>query len=360
MKYSYLALALSATLLSACSTEQTADISNVKLRPVKVVSLSAATQANNSYYNGVLQSSTSSKLAFRVPGTIQEILVSNGQSVTKGQVLARLDPHDYQVSLLELEAKLLEAESAQALAHNEYQRVQQASQDNAIAPVNLNRALSGKQRADASVEVVNQNIQRAKDALRYTELRAPFDGVIAQRFAEEHEQAVPALRVFTLHQPEHLEAVIEVPENQINAFSIGQAAQVSWHEKTDSINAKVSEIATVPDLIKQTYTVKLKLEQTLDEVYPGKSVQLSLALSQSEQARYCLPHSALILEGAKAKVYRVHNHKVEAVASEIVNQTQQQVCVSGDFKEADKIIVAGSRYLSEGQQVGDLLDAKEG
>ncbi|MEE1673927.1 efflux RND transporter periplasmic adaptor subunit [Agarivorans aestuarii] len=360
MKYSYLAIALSATLLSACSNEQTAEISNVQLRPVKVISLSAAKQANSSYYNGVLQSSTSSKLAFRVPGTIQDILVTNGQSVSKGQVLARLDPHDYQVSLLELEAKLLEAKSAQALAHNEYQRVEQASQDNAIAPVNLNRALSGKQRADATVEVVNQNIQRAKDALRYTELRAPFDGVIAQRFAEEHEQAVPALRVFTLHQPEQLEAVIDVPENQISAFQMGQSAQISWHQSSDELNAKVSEIATVPDLIKQTYTVKLSLEKTIDDVYPGKPIQLTLTQPQLEQARYCLPHSALILDGANAKVYRVNNQRVEAVASEIVNQTQQQVCVSGDFKEADKIIVAGSRYLNEGQQVGHLLDAKEG
>ncbi|MDO6762593.1 efflux RND transporter periplasmic adaptor subunit [Agarivorans sp. 1_MG-2023] len=360
MKHSYLAIALSATLLSACSNEQAVETTVSKLRPVKVISLTASSQAVSQHYSGVLQSSTSSKLAFRVPGTITDVFVTSGEAVTKGQLLARLDPHDYQVSLLELQAKLAEAKSAQALAYNEYQRIEQASQDNAIAPVNLNRALSGKQRADATVEVVNQNIQRAKDALRYTELRAPFDGVVAQRFVDNHEQAVPALRVFTLHKPEQLEAVIDVPENQIVNFKVGQSAQITWHKHPEGITATVSEIATVPDLIKQTYTVKFDLENSTVETYPGKAIQLALAQVQSEQTRYCLPHSALVLNGAKVSVFRVTANTVDAVATNIVNQTQQQVCVTGDFSPQDKVIVAGSRYLKDGQPVGELLETKEG
>ncbi|GDY24872.1 efflux RND transporter periplasmic adaptor subunit [Agarivorans sp. Toyoura001] len=360
MKHSYIAIALSATLLSACSNEQPAETIHTKLRPVKVINLSAATLLENQHYSGVLSSSTSSKLAFRVPGTIEEVLVSSGESVTKGQLLARLDPHDYQVSLLELQAKLAEATAAQTLAHNEYQRVERATRDNAIAPVNLNRALSGKQRADAMVEVVNQNIQRAKDALRYTELRAPFDGVIAQRFVENFEQAVPALRVFTLHKPEQLEAVIDVPENQIANFKLGQNAQITWHNQDQSLPAELTEIATVPDLVKQTYTVTFTLNQATKDIYPGKSIQLALAQDASQQTRFCLPHSALLLDGSRAKIYRVEQQQVKSVAIDIVNQTQQQVCVSGDLRQQDKIIVAGSHYLKEGQQVGELLEVKGG
>ncbi|MCC4820996.1 biotin/lipoyl-binding protein, partial [Vibrio lentus] len=90
---------------------------------------------------------------FRVPGTIQKMMVSVGDSVKKGQPLAQLDPHDYQVALEELQARALEAKSAHKLAKSELVRVKQAIADNAIADVNLDRAISGYERSEAAVKV---------------------------------------------------------------------------------------------------------------------------------------------------------------------------------------------------------------
>lgn len=97
-----------------------------------------------------------SRFIFRVPGTINNIAVKAGDSVVKGQLIAQLDDHDYQVVLQELEAKMLEAQSAHKLAKAELQRVQQAAQDDAIAQVNLDRAISGYERSQSAIKVVKK------------------------------------------------------------------------------------------------------------------------------------------------------------------------------------------------------------
>ncbi|MCV5276044.1 hypothetical protein OFC49_35485, partial [Escherichia coli] len=74
---------------------------------------------------------------------------------------------------------MLEAQSAHKLAKAELKRVKQATSDDAIASVNLDRAISSYERSLSAVKVVEKNIQRAKDALRYTTLRAPFTGIVA-------------------------------------------------------------------------------------------------------------------------------------------------------------------------------------
>ncbi|MCV5664160.1 biotin/lipoyl-binding protein, partial [Escherichia coli] len=84
---------------------------------------------------------------FRVPGTVESVFVNKGSVVEKGQVIATLDKHDYQVSLEELQARMLEAQSAHKLAKAELKRVKQATSDDAIASVNLDRAISSYERS---------------------------------------------------------------------------------------------------------------------------------------------------------------------------------------------------------------------
>ncbi|CAH6968423.1 Biotin_lipoyl_2 domain-containing protein [Vibrio chagasii] len=105
---------LAATLLPligcnhSVSTEPTADSSKVtEERPIQVIQLESASQQSSKTFTGKLQSVETAGVAFRVPGTIQELLVKTGDRVQKGQPIAQLDPHDYQVALEELQARAL-------------------------------------------------------------------------------------------------------------------------------------------------------------------------------------------------------------------------------------------------------------
>lgn len=344
-------------VLSGCS-DITPPAAEKSLRPVQVIELGSQHQFNTRQFSGVLEAIDTANLAFKVPGTINEVLVKTGEQVKQGQVIARLDPHDYQVAVLELEARLDEAKAAKALADIELKRVKQATSDNAIAEVNLDRAVSGYKRSQAMVKVVEQNLQKAQDALSYTELTAPFDGVIGKRFSEQFEQAAPGLPVFTIHQPSHLQAVVDIPESLINQFEGQPSGAVSWYGNNTPIPATLKEISTLPDPIKQTYQLTYRLDQSAltmnDSALPGKAIQLNIAFEQSD-GQYCIPYSAIMQTGQTHTVFTIKNGTANPKGVTIHSLQANTACISGDINAGDKIITGGVPYLEPSQPVGKVI-----
>ena len=344
---------LAVVIFTACS-QAPAQIATEKAeRPVQVMMLESTQQTNIKQFSGVLEATQTANLAFRVPGTIQVILVNTGDSVEKGQVLARLDPHDYQVNVVELQARLAEANAAHRLAKVELERVQQAIADDAISKVNLDRAQSGYRRSLAMVDVVTQNLQKSQDALDYTELKAPFSGVIGSKSQQEFEQTSPGTSLFSLHQPNELKAVIDVPENLMSQLALDQLALVNWHGTKTSLNARLSSMATLADPIKQTYTVEFIIDRVTNAL-PGKAVNVAVSFN-SNSASYCVPYAALIGEDADKSVYVIKEGIVLEKAVTLESLRSNSVCLSGELHTGDAIVTAGVHYLKPEQMVANTL-----
>nr|WP_239670649.1 efflux RND transporter periplasmic adaptor subunit [Vibrio variabilis] len=249
---------------------------------------------------------------------------------------------------------MLEAKSAHKLAKAELKRVKQATDDNAIASVNLDRATSGYERSLSAVKVVDKNIQRAKDTLSYTYLVAPFDGVIASVNFDAHEQVLPGIAVMSMQDNAKFDVEIDVPENMINQFSINDSGSVSWYQSDTAINAHVTEIAPLPHLIKQTYTVTYTLDNEHQRLFAGKSVTVS---SQSAVAKnaFCVPYSALVGEKENMHVNLVRDHKVISAPVTLNSLDAYQACISGNVRGDDYVVVSGSFYLKDGDVADKLV-----
>lgn len=321
---------------------------------LQVIQLGDSTTNTEKHFSGVIRSQEQASLAFRVPGTIEEIMVLKGDRVIKGQVIAQLDPHDYQVALEELQAKMLEAQSVHKLAKSELKRVKQATEDDAIASVNLDRAISGYERSFSAIKVVEKNIQRAKDTLSYTELKAPFDGVIGQVDFEQHEQILPGIALASLQDNLQLEVEIDVPETLVKHFDIGQIGSVSWYQSEQALQAYVTEIAPLPHLIKQTYTVTYRIDKGNATLFPGKSVSLSTHIGDN-QYDYCVPYSALVGSKESLHINLVRDQKVVSQPVELSSIDAYQACIKGEVQANDYVVVSGSHYLSNGQSANDIV-----
>lgn len=348
-------------ILGGCDTQSKVLLTENK-QPVQVVQLQQHQKQQYQQFTGKVHSAKSSAIAFRVPGLIHEILVQPGETVVKGQVLARLDPHDYLVTVRELKARLSEAKSAHQLAKVELKRVKQAVNDDAMSTVSLDRAKSGFERSKAQLEVTKQNLLRAEDLLRYSELKAPFDGVIATNNFETFEQVVPGVSVMTIHTLDDLEVEVDVPENLIVKIEKGQTAQVSWYGINEPLLASVVEIETLPDLIKQTYKVTYKLSNIIElehVILPGKSITL-IASFQSKDDTYCIPYSSVLGNEHEHFVFKVEENKrdnlnqVKSVNVDIEGFQAEKICVSGALNSTDHIVVAGGSYLVNGDEVGQV------
>lgn len=347
---------LTLSLLSLMACNSNVDVVDKSPRPVQVVTVGEHSNALQHSFSGIVESQNRASLAFRVPGTLQEVYVKMGDSVVQGQLLARLDPHDYEVTLAELEARLLEAESSKRLAEIELSRVSKANQAEAVAEVNLDRARSGYERASAAVEVVKRNIQKSRDALSYTELFAPFDGVIASQAIENYEQVAPGIAIFDLHQPELLQVEIDVPENLIAAFTSGMQGKVTQSRSTDIDRAIVTEVASRPNRIKRSFPVKLALQTHQQPLVPGQTVDVSMTMPQALQ-QICLPYSAITEQHGQQLVYLAEGDQAVPVAIEDLEMRAQQACITAPISTGQQVIVAGSDYLKPYAELGPLLEA---
>ncbi|GEA61918.1 efflux RND transporter periplasmic adaptor subunit [Vibrio comitans] len=351
-KVSTIALALASAF--GCSDTETG-VADKSARPVNVIQLGNVNESHYQHFPGRLQSEYQANVSFRVAGMIEEVFVAPGDVVSKGQKLAKLDDHDYNVVLLELQARLSEAESAYALAASEYKRVKQATSENAIASVNLDRARSAFQRSKAAIEVVKQNIEKARDAIRYTTLLAPFDGVVGEQYSEQFEQILPGVPVFNVHKPSSLEAVVDVPETLITKIRSGLSAEISWHGSTDTYVATVSEIGTVPHPIKQTYTVSFTIDDKNLNELPGKAVAVSVDLLSSAGS-YCVPYTALKGEKGQYSLMIIENGRAMQKPVEIDHLQTSTACVVGNLSDNEYLVTAGVSYLEDNDPVGEMID----
>lgn len=351
-------IALVVAVASGCSNDAKVEIKPTQ--PVSIITLGESNFNHDLRFSGVLEAQEKARLAFRVAGTLVEILVTQGEHVEKGQIIARLDPHDYQVRVAELEGRLAEAKASYNQAESEFSRTSIATNDNAMADVNLDRAKTSVARAKAAVTVVEKNLEQAQDALAYTALIAPFDGVVGQRSFDNFEQVSPGLSFVTLHQPEKLQAIVDIPETMLPAFTQGQAANVFTSNagsaiKPAAISGTVTEIASVPDSIKRTFSATITLNDNPENLYPGKVVNVRIADQTIDADSVCLPASALVSSQNVPQITKLIDSTAKRVDVTVVKQGRDHVCVIGDVAKHDVVVVAGSGFILDGKVIEKII-----
>jgi multidrug efflux system membrane fusion protein len=261
----FLVFSLAASLLS-CGKKEAAKVEPEVVRPVKLITVGSGQESLNRSLPGRVRASQRVDLAFQIEGTLIELPGQEGQSVRKGDLLARLDPRDYQVALRDAEARLEQAmaklkamrvarpediqrltavvEKAQALlrlATVEYERLERVKRADpgAVAQSHIDRALERQAMAKADLAAAEQELSIAKAGARaeeieakeaeirsleaevdaaklrlsYTELRAPFSGTVSSRFFDNFQEVRAKQTVFSLDDLSVVEVLVEVPES---------------------------------------------------------------------------------------------------------------------------------------------------
>jgi RND family efflux transporter MFP subunit len=215
---------------------------------------------------GTVQAGERSDLAFQIPGLLIALPVVAGQRVTAGQVLARIDPRDFENRVALEQARL-------NLARADFERfstlVTSPASPVTEAEVDRKRAI---------FEIARVRVEQAEKNLADTILRAPFSGVIAERLVENHMQVQARQPVLLVEAADALEVVIDLPERVISRVReaprdrpLGEAVFAVLPERRFPV--MLSEVATRADPATQTFRVTMTLDRPRDvNVLPGMTV----------------------------------------------------------------------------------------
>ncbi|NNF96890.1 MAG: efflux RND transporter periplasmic adaptor subunit, partial [Halobacteria archaeon] len=169
------------------------------IRPVKTMVVGGASSEFQRTFTASVRASDRVELAFQVPGKLIELPVKKGQVVNQGDLIGRLDPRDYKSNMQSAQARY-----DKALAN--FKRGDELVEKGFISRTDYDR-LSARR------DVTAAELDKAKKAFDDTSLKAPFGGVVAQRFVENFTEVRAKQKIISLQDTSLLELVVYIPEH---------------------------------------------------------------------------------------------------------------------------------------------------
>jgi multidrug efflux system membrane fusion protein len=336
-----------ALALAACGNGET---DPAPARPVLVEQPQPAPGVARSF-PGEIRAREESPLAFRVGGKLVRREVDVGDRVVRGQLLAVIDPGDFQAQARAAEARLWAAEAQLKRAASDRARYAALAQDQLVSRSTFDAQEAAWRAAEGDARAARAQVEVARNQAGYAELRAPADGVVASRQAEVGQVVASGQAVFTLAGDGGRDVAIALPESAVADYAVGDPAEVElWTAPGTHLRGRFREISPAADPTARTYTARVALDgPDAARVALGQSARVHAARGGSALS---VPLAAVQRsDGGGAAVWVFQDGRVRAVAVDAGAFGAERVPVASGLAADDWVVVAGGHLLREGQEV---------
>jgi membrane fusion protein (multidrug efflux system) len=270
-------------------------------------------------------------------GRITKLLFQEGQFVNAGTPLLTIDD-----ALLRAQAKRAEAE--RDLSNQQLERVKKLRAENAASPADLERAQAAARSGQAALEVLQLQIERCV-------VRAPFSGVIGQRFVSTGDYVTTGTRLLTLQTIDPQRAVIEVPERYAVQLKPGQNVEFTVAAQPGRVfSAQVEFIDAVVQETGRTIVVKARAHNRERILKPGMFIEARLATQQRAGAVVVAEDAVQPLRTTNV-VWAVVDGKASRRVVQLGARNQGVVEVLSGVKAGELVVVGGLERMAEGMPV---------
>jgi len=348
MKCNVLVIAVALPLV-ACGNEQA---KKIEVRPVRVTSVRHTPSGEMISLTGQIQAKDQANLAFRIGGRLQERNVTVGDPVTPGQIVAKIEPQDYQNALRSAEADLASAQAVLANAQHAEGRQSELLSKGFATRAQYDQAEQQMKTAQAQVDSAQARLKNAKDNLTYTELKSDVAGSVTAKGAEPGEVVAAGRMVLQVARQGGRDAVFNVPSQLIRRSPKNPEVTVALSDDPGVIaTGHVREVAPQADAATGTYVVKVGLDNPPDIMRLGATI-IGRVRIQSEPVIQ-LPGTALTQSEGKPAVWVVDpNKKTVSLLPVIVDHYDtSSIVVTDGLSDGDIVVTAGVQALRPGQAV---------
>lgn len=328
------------------------------LRPVRYEPVYASGGTRTREFSGVAESSVQTALSFKVPGTIQRLPVKVGDQVRPGQLIAELDPKDYELQVEDAQAGLERAQAEARNAESNYARTRALYENRNASRNDLDAARTGFESSQAAVKSAEKKLEMATLQLEYTRLRAPLAGAIASVSVEVNENVNSGQRVALLEAGATPEVQVGIPGVLIAQIREGDAVTVRFDAIPGrSFAAVVTEVGVATTRGATTFPVKVRLSAADSSIRSGMAAEVAFSFATREaREHYYVPPVAVgedrsgrfvfVVEpqGDGLGITRRRNVRVGEL-------TQDGLEVLDGLADGDLLVTAGVSRITDGQQV---------
>ncbi len=294
---------------------------------------------------GTVISRFDSEIAAEVDGRI-ELIHDIGTHVEKGDVLVRLDDDIIRLELEAAKAEIPPIKSRLDYLGRETQRLEKLAKQNNAAKSLLDETQSRRDEAAGQLEINKARFSMAQTRLDKTVIRAPFSGVISERYKTEGEWASEGDDILKLVNTDLLEIQARIPVRNIDYIKRGDELTATTGER--DIRAKVSTIVPVGDIRSRLYEIRMSLEE--DEWMAGQALKIAIPDSKPRTVT-AVPSDALVIRQEKISVFLIRDGVAEEVFVKTGMSNNGLIEIKGEIEPGDIIVIRGNERLRNGQKV---------
>jgi RND family efflux transporter MFP subunit len=254
-------------LLASCSGDKKEAVKN---EPAIAVQVSGTASDGNSSFvtaSGKIEAQNSANLSTRMMGYVTKLNVYVGQKVTAGQLLISINNTDLQAKKAQVDASILQAAAGFNNAKKDYDRFVNLFKQQSASQKELDDMTARYEMAKAGLEGAKQMRNEVIAQFSYSNITAPFSGMVTSTFVKEGDMANPAMPLVSIEGASQLQVTAMVSEGDINSIKNGMAVKVLVKSSNKTLTGKVSEVSLSAKNTGGQYLVKINLDKTDSSIW---------------------------------------------------------------------------------------------
>lgn len=307
-KTTLLSAAVTSLLLASCGTEK-ADKSEKKEKPIPVTLATAKSQPGGQILvSGRIEAKETAVISTRVMGFVTGVKVNTGDVVKKGQLLMTISNGDIIARRAQAQAMVAETEAALKDAQKDYERFTELFNQKSASEKELENITLHYNSMKSKAEAAKQMQHEAEVMLTYTNLVAPFSGVITSKTISEGSMANPGMPLLTLEQTDGFQVIASVDETEIPFIKTGTEAIITIKSNGKTFSSVIREVSPSSHYSGGQYSIKVLVpENAKAGLFPGMYVQVSIttATHKEEEQSVLIPSGALVWNDQLAGLYTI-------------------------------------------------------
>lgn len=343
-------------ITGACSSNHV-DTEVKKENPVVVtVGIAETTVDSNIHVSGYIEAGETAELSTRVMGFITGIHVKPGDIVQQGQLLATISNSDIQARRAQAKAMVTEAEAALNDAQKDHERYTELYQQQSVSTKEFENATLHYASVKAKAEAAKQMQYEAEAMLAYTNLKAPFQGIVVQKNMDAGTMAHPGQAILILEQSARHQVSASVPEVYIPRVRKGMPVDVIVKSTGQSIQGKISEVSPSSRFSGGQYRLKIDIPNSNRyALYSGMNVNVVIATDKRLAANehiITVPVAAIFPKEQLTGIYTPGSENTALLRWVRVGRTiGDRVEILSGITAGEKFILAGNERLYNGAPI---------
>jgi RND family efflux transporter MFP subunit len=304
---------------------------------------------------GVLKAVNSAIVKARVAGELQMLTVREGDTVSAGQVLAQIDPREFQARLQQAQQQADAALAQIDIAQRQFANNKALVDQGFISKTALDTSLSNLQAAQATHRAALAFADIVRQSLNDTVLKAPIAGQVSQRMAQPGERVGVDARILEIVDLRQIELESNLPAVELPKLKLGQLAQLRVEGAEGRVTARLVRVNPSAQLGTRTFLIYLRIEQPAGQklalrqglfaegLLNASSTRVLAVPLKSVRTDQVLPFVQLVREG------KVH-HQTVTLGLRGMADSEEMVAVEG-LRESELLIKGATGLLRQGSTV---------